>query len=44
MAEVVWSSKENRDYDDFVKRMQQHVSRLKEWDVNYARQIEKEFR
>jgi hexosaminidase len=44
MAEVLWSSKENRDYNDFVKRMQQHVSRLKEWNVNYAKQIEREFR
>jgi hexosaminidase len=44
MAEVLWSPAKSRDYSDFVKRMQQHVQRLKEWNVNYARHIEREFR
>ncbi|MBT1699670.1 family 20 glycosylhydrolase [Fulvivirgaceae bacterium PWU4] len=43
MAEVVWSPKESRNYDDFVQRMKTHVKRLEEWGVNYAKHIEKEF-
>jgi hexosaminidase len=43
LAEVVWSPKEGKNYDDFLKRMQTHLKRLQEWNVNYARHIEKEF-
>jgi hexosaminidase len=43
MAEVDWSQKENRSYEDFVRRMQTHVKRLARWKVNYAKHIEKEF-
>jgi hexosaminidase len=43
LAEVVWSPKESKNYDDFLKRMQTHVKRLEAWDVNYAKHIEKEF-
>jgi hexosaminidase len=43
MAEVLWSPKEGRTYADFVQRMKTHTQRLKEWNVNYARHIEKEF-
>ncbi|MBT1702497.1 beta-N-acetylhexosaminidase [Chryseosolibacter indicus] len=43
LAEVTWTKKENRDYDDFVRRMETHVKRLSDWKVNYARHIEKEF-
>ena len=43
MAEVVWSPKESRNYDDFVQRMKTHVKRLEAWGVNYAKHIEKEF-
>jgi hexosaminidase len=44
MAEVVWSPKGQRDYNDFVSRMQTHVKRLAGWNVNYAKHIEKEFK
>jgi hexosaminidase len=44
MAEVVWSPKDQRDYPDFVNRMKAHVKRLVEWNVNYAKHIEKEFK
>jgi hexosaminidase len=43
LAEVVWSPKEKRDYADFLNRMKTHVTRLKNWNVNYAKHIEKEF-
>jgi hexosaminidase len=43
MAETVWSPKSTKDYPDFIQRMKQQVKRLEEWDVNYARHIEKEF-
>jgi hexosaminidase len=43
MAEVVWSPKESRNYDDFVQRMKTHVKRLDAWGVNYAKHMEKEF-
>jgi hexosaminidase len=43
LAEVVWSPKEKRDYADFLTRMKTHVTRLKSWNVNYAKHIEKEF-
>jgi hexosaminidase len=43
MAEVVWSPKESRNYNDFIQRMRAHTQRLKELNVNYAKHIEKEF-
>lgn len=43
LAEVVWSPKENKSYDDFVKRMATHVTRLDQLKVNYAKHITKEF-
>lgn len=42
LAEVAWSSRENRDYGDFVKRFAVHAKRLDDWHVNYARHILKE--
>jgi len=42
MAEVVWSQKENRNYSDFLKRMELHTQRLDDWRVNYARHIKRE--
>jgi hexosaminidase len=42
MAEVVWSPKESRDYNDFLNRMKIHFKRLDEWKVNYAKHILKE--
>jgi hexosaminidase len=43
LAEVVWSPKASRNYDDFIERMKAHTKRLDQLDVNYARHIEKEF-
>lgn len=42
LAEVVWSPKEKRDYLDFLQRMETHLKRLKNWNVNAATHIEKE--
>lgn len=42
LAEVVWSPKEKRNYPDFLQRMEQHLKRLKSWNVNAATHIEKE--
>lgn len=42
MAEVGWSSKESRDYTDFLKRMSSHIKRLDNWNVNYSKLIQAE--
>jgi hexosaminidase len=42
LAEVVWSPKEKRDYLDFLQRMETHLKRLKNWNVNCATHLEKE--
>jgi hypothetical protein len=34
--------KENRDYLDFLQRMETHLKRLKNWNVNCATHLEKE--
>jgi hexosaminidase len=39
MAEVVWSPKEGRSYDDFIKRMVVHRKQMDAWPVNYAKHI-----
>jgi hexosaminidase len=39
LAEVLWSSKENKSYDDFLGRLQTHFQRLKALNVNYAERI-----
>jgi hexosaminidase len=39
LAEVVWSPKEARNYDDFRKRMETHRKRLDAWKVNYAQHM-----
>lgn len=44
LAEVVWSSKESRNYDDFLQRMQLHFNRLDDWNVNAAKHIRKEIK
>ena len=41
LAEVVWSKKENRNYLDFLQRMQEHFKLLDDWGVNYAKHIQK---
>jgi hexosaminidase len=37
MAEVLWSPRASRDYDDFVRRLQGHVAHLDARGVNYAK-------
>jgi len=37
LAEVVWSPKSSRDWDDFKRRLDQHCLRLDQWGVNYWR-------
>ncbi len=37
LAEATWSSKESRNYDDFMRRLQIHAKRLDEMGVNYRR-------
>lgn len=44
MSEVLWSQKESKNYNDFVERMKVHVGRLRDLKVNYAKQIEREFK
>ena len=39
LAEVVWSSPENKNYDDFVKRLDIFNKRLDAMDVNYANHL-----
>ncbi len=39
LAEVVWSSKEQRDYINFRQRLIQHFKRLDEMGVNYSRAL-----
>ena len=42
MAEVVWSPKESRDYEDFLSRMKIRFARLDELNVHYAKHLLKE--
>jgi len=37
IAEVTWSPKASRDWDDFMRRMQIHARRLEELGINYRR-------
>ncbi|WP_047546934.1 beta-N-acetylhexosaminidase [Psychroserpens sp. Hel_I_66] len=39
MSEVVWSKNENKDYSDFVKRVEHFNKRLDILDVNYANHL-----
>lgn len=36
LAEVLWSPKEKKNWDDFVPRMEKHLPRLRDAKVNYA--------
>ena len=36
LSEVVWSSPENKNYIDFINRLEQYQKRLDQLDVNYA--------
>lgn len=35
LAEVVWTDIENKDYNNFIERLQVHLKRLKNLNVNY---------
>ncbi len=35
LAEVTWSAQDARDWDDFMRRLQLHVQRLGELNINY---------
>lgn len=39
MSEVVWTSKENKDYNTFVPRVEDFINRLKILDYNYANHL-----
>ncbi len=39
MSEVVWSANKNKNYDDFVKRVENFNTRLKVLDINYANHL-----
>jgi hexosaminidase len=39
MAEAVWTSKENKDWTDFMTRMEKHTSLLEALKINYARSM-----
>jgi hexosaminidase len=39
LAEVLWSKKENRNYNDFSNRLLYHLQRLDKMDVNYSKSI-----
>ena len=41
MAEVLWSPKAGRNYDDFLQRLQQHFRYLDKLNVNYAKHVKK---
>jgi hexosaminidase len=37
LSEVLWSPKENKDWDDFLKRLKKQFRRYDLWKVNYCR-------
>ena len=39
LAEVVWTAKENRNWDDFMTRLYSHTRLLDAFDINYARSM-----
>ena len=39
LSEVVWSSPKNKNYKDFIGRLEQYQKRLDKLDVNYANHI-----
>ncbi len=39
LAEVAWSSTANKNYDDFIKRLNGNQSLLDGWKVNYAKHV-----
>jgi hexosaminidase len=39
LAEVVWSPKEARDYNNFAARMAGHRTLMDAWKINYAKHM-----
>lgn len=39
MAEALWSTADNKNYDDFVKRLNTHLKRLTVMNVNFANSL-----
>jgi hexosaminidase len=39
LAELTWSPKSKRNYDDFVNRLERHFQRLDKLNINYARRL-----
>lgn len=39
LAEIAWSSKDQRNYDDFIKRLRAGENLLKHWKIHYAKHI-----
>ena len=39
LAELVWTSKENKDFQDFSNRLEYHLRRLDDLGVNYAKTL-----
>lgn len=39
LAEVLWSSKNRRNYDNFIERLQTHFKRLDRLNVTYAKRL-----
>jgi hexosaminidase len=40
LAEVLWSPKEKRDWDNFAQRTNNHLTRLEQADVNFSRSFQ----
>jgi hexosaminidase len=40
IAEVAWTAKENRNYEDFLTRLDTHFKHLDAWDVHYAKHLQ----
>ena len=39
LAEIAWSPKEKRNYDDFLKRLMSNQKLLDDWHVHYAKHV-----
>jgi len=37
LSEILWSSKENRNWDDFAKRLPVQIKRYEKWGANYSK-------
>ena len=39
LSEVLWSPKENRNWEDFKKRLTIHLARFDSWGINYSKAL-----